>query len=299
MNRIQRIAAAAAVGAAVRAPTATVAYAEPYPWQQDRDSALSTRPPAARLGAKVRVRRLVDLFGARSRGALMVRTHRRLAGVLSAVVALLALSACGGVDLAQSAETSGLAQESVAPAAASEASGKRVVRVEVAETGSRFVPDEHFVDSAGVPTRGNFFITEGYVYRPGTLTCADGTCNGVLYDEQGNPSPEFPDRVLGTWTCYGTHTEDAGTLTSGAVVVTTQVFDLGKAVVGDHTVVSSGHELIDVGVPVQRAIVGGTGRYNDAGGTQTQTLLGLNNPDLVLDGIPLFGVSLSVQLQIR
>ena len=230
----------------------------------------------------------------------MMRTaHLRLAGGLGAAVALLALSACGGVDLAQSAETSGLAPESVAPAAAGEASGKRVVRVEVAETGSRFVPDEHFVDAAGVPTRGNYFITEGYLYRPGTLTCADGACNGVIYDEQGNPTPEFPDRVIGIWTCYGTHTEDAATATTGAVVVTTQVFDLGKAVVGDHTVVSNGHELIDVGVPVQRAIVGGTGRYNDAGGTQTQTLLGLNNPDLVLDGVPLFGVSLSVQLQME
>ena len=35
------------------------------------------------------------------------------------------------------------------------------------------------------------------------------------------------------------------------------------------------------------------------GGTQTQTLLGLNNPDLVLDGVPLFGVSLSVELETR
>jgi hypothetical protein len=43
----------------------------------------------------------------------------------------------------------------------------------------------------------------------------------VVYDAEGNPSPEFPDRVIGTWTCYGTHTEDAATTTSGPLVVTT------------------------------------------------------------------------------
>jgi len=229
----------------------------------------------------------------------MVRIPRRPLAGMSGAMMLLALSACGSVDVAQPAHVGGLAQGSLRPAAMAEANTKRVVKVEIAETGSRFVPDEHFVDAGGVPTRGNYFVTEGYVYRRGTLTCADGACNGVLYDEQRNPSPKFPDRVIGTWTCYGTHTEDAATVTTGAVVVTTQVFDFGKTVVGDHTIVSNGFELVDVGVPVERAIVGGTGRYDDAGGTQTQTLLGLPNPDLVLDGIPLFGVSLSVQLQIR
>jgi hypothetical protein len=167
--------------------------------------------------------------------------------------------------------------------------------VEVAETGSRFVPDEHFVDADGVPTRGNYFVTDGYLYEPGTLTCADGTCNGVVYDGEGIPSPEFPDQLVGTWTCYGTHTEDAATTPSGPIIVTTQVFDLGESV-GEQTIVTSGFELIDVGVPVERAVVGGTGDYAGATGTETQTMLGLNNPDLVVDGVPLFGVSLSVEL---
>ena len=39
--------------------------------------------------------------------------------------------------------------------------------MEVAETGSQFTPDEHFVHDNGVPTRGNHFITDGYVYQPG------------------------------------------------------------------------------------------------------------------------------------
>ncbi len=167
--------------------------------------------------------------------------------------------------------------------------------VEVAETGSRFVPDEHFVDDGGVPTRGNYFVTEGYLYEPGTLTCADGTCDGVVYDSSGSPSPEFPDRLVGTWTCYGTHTEDAATTSTGPIIVTTQVFDFGEAP-GEQSIVTSGFELIDVGVPVQRAIVGGTGEYTGATGTETQTMLGLNSPDLVMDGVPLFGVSLAVEL---
>jgi hypothetical protein len=87
--------------------------------------------------------------------------------------------------------------------------------VEVAETGSRFVPDEHFVDAEGVPTRGNYFVTDGYLYEPGTLTCTDGSCNGVVYADDGSPSPQFPDQLLGTWTCYGTHTEDAATTSTG------------------------------------------------------------------------------------
>ena len=123
-------------------------------------------------------------------------------------------------------------------------------------------------------------------------------CNGVVYDDEGNPTPEFPDRLIGTWTCYGTHTADAAATTAGPLVVTTQIYDFGDTV-GEHMVVSNGFELADVGVPVERAIVGGTGRHATTGGTQTQTLLGLNNPDLVLDGVPLFGVSLSVELETR
>ena len=78
--------------------------------------------------------------------------------------------------------------------------------------------------------------------------------------------------------------------------MTTQVFDLGDTV-GQDTIVTSGFELIDVDVAVERAIVGGTGVYGGATGTQTQTMLGLNNPDLVVAGVPLFGVSLSVELE--
>ena len=104
--------------------------------------------------------------------------------------------------------------------------------------------------------------------------------------------------MIGTWTCYGTHLEDAATTTTGALVVSTQVYDLGGRV-GEHSIVTSGFELADIGVKVDRAITGGTGSSRSAGGTQTQTLLGLNNPDLVMNGVPLFGVTLSVKLAVR
>jgi hypothetical protein len=133
--------------------------------------------------------------------------------------------------------------------AAASGPGDRQVRIlGVAETGGRFVPDPDLVDGGGVPSRGNYFITEGYLYRQDTLTCRDGTCNGVVYDADGNPSPEFPDRVIGKWTCYGTHSEDAATTTTGPLVLTTQLYDLG-ATSGAHTIVTNGFELADIGFP--------------------------------------------------
>ncbi|HEX2360853.1 MAG TPA: hypothetical protein VHI11_02150 [Jiangellaceae bacterium] len=51
MNRIQRIAAAAAVSTAVLAPaTAAMAYAEPYPWHYTGDSRSAVvNPPKAQI----------------------------------------------------------------------------------------------------------------------------------------------------------------------------------------------------------------------------------------------------------
>lgn len=166
--------------------------------------------------------------------------------------------------------------------------------VEVAETGSRFVPDSTLMDADGNPTRGGYFVTEGYIYESGTLTCADAVCDGVVYNEAGVPSPEFPDAVLGTWTCYGVHTEDAATTTTGSLAATTQIFVLDAA--GEDTIVTSGFEYMDVGLPISRAVVGGTGAYADADGVQQQTLLGFNNTDLVIDDVPLFGLAWSSDL---
>ncbi|MGB3685678.1 MAG: hypothetical protein WA991_07650 [Ornithinimicrobium sp.] len=169
------------------------------------------------------------------------------------------------------------------------------LRVEVAEVGSRFVTDPDVVDADGIPARGNDFVTEGYVYQEGTLTCTDGVCDGVVYDADGVASPEFPDRVIGTWTCWGTHTEDAATTTSGAIVATTQQYDLGDAL-GERSIVTTGYERLD-DVPIQRAITGGTGSPNISNGVATQMMGGLNNPDLTVGEAPVFGVTLFVDLE--
>ncbi len=156
---------------------------------------------------------------------------------------------------------------------------------DIAEDGTRFVFDEEHRYDDGLPAYGNVFTTQGYIYPAGTLTCDDGGCNGV--NEDG--SPEFPDLVLGEWTCWGTHVGDGAKTVSGPWVVTNQQFDLGKKF-GSRMIVTSGYELVDFDEPIQRAIVGGTGRYATASGLQVQKLLGFN---------PSFGVGIRVHFKLR
>ena len=161
--------------------------------------------------------------------------------------------------------------------------------VEVAEIGARFAPDPSLADDDGNPLRGATFVTEGYIYEAGTLSCTeDGACDGVADDEDGNPSPEYPDAVIGTWTCYGVFTE-AATATSGSFVATTQIFDLGDGA-GEDIIVTTGQEFIDVGLAIRRVVTGGTGAYAGIDGVQTQTLIGFNNAELSIDDVPLFGL---------
>jgi hypothetical protein len=175
-------------------------------------------------------------------------------------------------------------------AGAATVSAQETLNMEVAEIGSRYVLDL----GQAQPVRGTTFVTEGYLYADGTLTCDGGACDGVVYDAEGNPAPEFPDQVVGTWTCYGTFVGDA-TTTSGPLVVTTQYYDLGDGY-GADMIVTTGWELADVGVPVDRAIIGGTGDHASASGIQTQTLLGFNNGSTVIGDAPVAGVGLSVEL---
>jgi hypothetical protein len=51
--------------------------------------------------------------------------------------------------------------------------------------------------------------------------------------------------------------------------------DLGK-LVGAVSLITEGFELADVGVSVKRAITGGTGRFQRAGGEVEQELLGFS-----------------------
>jgi hypothetical protein len=155
----------------------------------------------------------------------------------------------------------------------------RVIQVDVAEAGTRFVFDEAPVYEDGMPDYGNSFVTEGYLYPAGTLS----ESNGVL----PNGDPEFPELVIGTWTCRGWFIGEGAYTESGPWVITTQVYDMGEEV-GSEMIITEGFELSDIGIEGQRAITGGTGHFNQARGTMSQTLIGFNET---------MGVNLQVTLQ--
>lgn len=199
------------------------------------------------------------------------RSNRKAA--LRAGIAVLALCGVtsGGVSLA---------------AAANDGHRPRTLEVDIAEDGTRFVIDEAPVFDDGFPAYGNPFITQGYIYPAGTLTDS----NGVNPDG----SPEFPNKVIGEWSCQGYFIADGAHTTTGSWVFTTQLFALGKSAdTGRNTVVVTGYEGAEIGKIVTGAITGGTGRYATARGEADQELLGMNNAEL-----PTMGINKTVELEI-
>lgn len=170
--------------------------------------------------------------------------------------------------------------------------GRADVVFEVAENGFKFGFDQgQPLDENGFPLYGNNFVTQGYIYPPGTLKRdpKTGLYNGVNADG----TAEFPDKVLGIWICRGWVFGDEGfNIESGPVVVTTQIYDFSEITgqFGRITLVTDGTELIDEDVPISRAVTGGTGPYKRARGQVKQTLLGVNGT---------VGVSLRFQLQAK
>lgn len=187
---------------------------------------------------------------------------------------LVAAQESGGTPAALTAMTG---EEAIAAVTADEG----VLRFDVAENATRFVFGPDLLHDDGLPAYGAWFVTQGYIYPAGTL---DET-NGVNPDG----SPEFPDQVLGQWLCRGVFIGDGAHTTSGSWVVTTQTYNFGS-VDGEATIVSDGHEVADIGVTIDRAVIGGTGPFADAGGTATQSLIGFN----VIEGVNLeFEVALT------
>jgi hypothetical protein len=161
------------------------------------------------------------------------------------------------------------------------------LEVDIAEDGTRFVIDEAPVFDDGFPAHGNAFITQGYIYPAGTLTDS----NGVNPDG----SPEFPDQVIGEWSCTGYFIGEGAHATEGAWVYSTQLFAFGdNADTGAETIVVTGYEGVEVGAIVTGAITGGTGSYATAIGEADQELLGINNPEL-----PTMGINKTVELNIE
>ncbi len=156
------------------------------------------------------------------------------------------------------ATTAVFAGVSIASAAASSGAGSTdTIEVDIAEDGTRFVIDEAPVFDDGFPAHGNPFVTQGYIYPAGTLTDS----NGVNPDG----TPEFPDKVIGEWSCSGYFIGDGAHATEGAWVYTTQLFAFGDdAETGSETIVVTGYEGAEVGAIVTGAITGGTGDYATA-----------------------------------
>ena len=165
----------------------------------------------------------------------------------------------------------------------------KTLKFDVAENGKRFVFDQVNIDTDGLPTYGNVFVTEGYIYPEGTLSCHQDGEHTVCTGTNPDGSPEFPEQVIGRWSCRGWFVGEGAKTTTGAWVVTTQIYDFGE-IPGETTIVTDGYELVDLGVPGARSITGGTGRYRTAHGEAYQILLGHN---------PSEGVSLSFKLKVK
>jgi hypothetical protein len=167
--------------------------------------------------------------------------------------------------------------------------GSKNIKFDVAENGARFVFDDapvHEDTTPPLPAYGNPFITEGYIYPHGTIQCDDeGGCTGTNSDG----SAQFPDKVIGRWTCRGWFVGNGMLTETGPIVITTQLYDFGE-MPGDKTIISEGYELVDFNVAVKRAITGGTGKYLFARGEAKQALLGFNES---------MGVSLRFKLKVK
>ena len=160
-----------------------------------------------------------------------------------------------------------------------EAEARKTIALEVVEIGQRFVFDETPLNEDGLPAYGGEFVTQGYIYPAGTL---EEGHDGINADG----SPEYPDAVIGQWTCRGWHVGE-GAYTSGEPwVVTTQIFAFDgprdEDQMGKSTIVTDGYELPDPGVYVTRAITGGTGDYRRSEGEQFQTLVDFNETEGVI-----------------
>ncbi|MCB1810066.1 MAG: hypothetical protein KDJ99_34285 [Candidatus Competibacteraceae bacterium] len=165
------------------------------------------------------------------------------------------------------------------PATIAHAGNRKPVHFDVAESGTKFSFDEAPIiedgPTAGFPAYGNAFITQGYIYPYATLLNG----NGVNPDG----SPEFPELVIGEWTCRGYFIGDGANTATGPWVITTQLYDFytepgyeANKQSGAVNLVSEGYERADVGVLDKRSITGGTGPFKRARGEVNQALLGFN-----------------------
>ena len=172
-----------------------------------------------------------------------------------------------------------------------EAQGRNRLKIDVScdQNTIRFVgpqgpnPSNPQGDPGPHPYYGASFVVQGVIYSEGTLRSAGFESSGLMPDG----TPEFPENVLGRWTCRGWFIGDSnddargGIFTpTGPFVATTQIYDLDTENSGDLMIISDGVELIDLNVPFKRPVTGGTGIYKKARGEVNQTAIGANQTGL-------------------
>jgi hypothetical protein len=144
--------------------------------------------------------------------------------------------------------------------------------IDVAEDMAKFV--EPRVPTGTEPLRGSFFVTEGNIYRGGTIP----TNNGGEFD------PNMPG-ALGTWFCKGTFLVPGSQFDKTAMaVLTDQVYLLPNDTRSIATTGTEGNG------EVVRAVIGGTGPYAGYAGEQRQQFLGFNKSG---------GVNLRISFKLR
>jgi hypothetical protein len=134
-----------------------------------------------------------------------------------------------------------------------------VFTVDVAEDFSLFNPT--LVKPTDTqPERGSFFVTEGNIYRAGTIKG-----DGASFDPNTAGS-------LGRWFCRGTHLVPASAIPAAAFWVHT-----AQAYLFPDDTRSLATEGVEGNGKVVRVVTGGTGKYSGLVGEQRQEFLGFNS----------------------
>jgi hypothetical protein len=130
--------------------------------------------------------------------------------------------------------------------------------VDVAEDFTQFNPT--FVKTTDTqPERGSFFVTEGNIYRAGTIKG-----DGAKFDPNSDGS-------IGRWFCRGTHLVGASEIPAAAFWVdTAQLYFLPD---DTRSITTDG---LEGGGTIVRTVTGGTGRFRGYMGEQRQEFLGFN-----------------------
>jgi hypothetical protein len=164
------------------------------------------------------------------------------------------------------------------PAAAAQAD--ETFSVDVVADCNRFVSEGVGHPHPG-PVFGDYFMQEGLIYKGGTLAANCEGGDGCGLNEDG--TPEFPDAVIGKWTCYGSFVGNGGATAEGVWLYSTPVYEFDVDQVepnvfepGEIALVSIGPERNDLDVPWDRAITGGYGKFKHASGQVQQTKIGFN-----------------------